>query len=47
MHNSPIVWFSEITKSDNNIAGGKGVNLGVMYNLKLPVPHGFVITALA
>ena len=42
-----VVWFSEITKNDNSVAGGKGVNLGIMYNLKLPVPPGFVITAQA
>ncbi len=43
----PVVWFSEITRNDNGIAGGKGVNLGIMYNLKLAVPPGFVITAQA
>ncbi len=40
-----VVWFSEITKNDNATAGGKGCNLGIIYNLKLPVPPGYVITA--
>ena len=43
----PVLWFSEISTNDNGIVGGKGLNLGVMYNLKLPVPAGFVITAQA
>ena len=30
-----------------SVAGGKGANLGEMYNLKIPVPPGFVITAQA
>ncbi len=47
MSDSPVMWFSEITANDNAIAGGKGTNLGVIYNLKLPVPPGYVITAQA
>ena len=39
--------FSEIKSKDIGIVGGKGANLGVMYNLKLPVPPGFVVTAQA
>ena len=42
-----IKWFSEIGKKDIPIAGGKGANLGEMYNSKFPVPPGFVITAQA
>ncbi|MCX6750660.1 MAG: hypothetical protein NTZ83_04340, partial [Candidatus Pacearchaeota archaeon] len=42
-----IKWFSEIGKDSGNVAGGKGANLGEMYNLKVPVPPGFVITAQA
>ena len=42
-----IAWFSDITKNDNQIVGGKGCNLGVMYNIKLPVPPGFVVTTQA
>src|SRR3989344_4077680 len=29
------------------MAGGKGANIGEMYNLKLPVPPGFVVTSEA
>ena len=42
-----IAWFSEINKKSINVAGGKGANLGEMYNAKIPVPPGFVITAQA
>jgi pyruvate, water dikinase len=40
-----IKWFFELKKEDIPIAGGKGANLGEMFNLKYPVPPGFVITA--
>jgi len=40
-----IKWLSELSKDEVNIAGGKGANLAEMYNLKLPVPPAFVITA--
>ncbi|MDD5191666.1 MAG: PEP/pyruvate-binding domain-containing protein [Candidatus Nanoarchaeia archaeon] len=40
-----IKWFSELGKNDIKIAGGKGANLGEMYNNRFPVPPGFVITA--
>ena len=40
-----VLWFNEISKEDINMAGGKGANLGEMYNLKLPVPPGFVVTS--
>ena len=42
-----IRWFSELGKEDVNLVGGKGANLGEMYNLGLPIPQGFVITAEA
>jgi pyruvate,water dikinase len=42
-----IKWFSEIDKNSGNVAGGKGANLAEIYNLRLPVPSGFVITAQA
>ena len=42
-----IAWFSDITKNDNQLVGGKGTNLGVMYNIRLPVPPGFVVTTQA
>ena len=42
-----IKWFSELNKDSGKFAGGKGANLGEMYNLKIPVPTGFVVTAQA
>ena len=42
-----VKWFSELNKNSGNIAGGKGANLAEIYNLKIPVPPGFVITAQA
>ena len=40
-----IRWFKEISEKDIGIAGGKGKNLGIMFNLGFPVPPGFVVTA--
>ncbi|MBN1375828.1 MAG: phosphoenolpyruvate synthase [Dehalococcoidia bacterium] len=40
-----IAWFEDITKSDINIAGGKGANLGEMVNAGIPVPPGFIVTS--
>ncbi len=42
-----VKWFSEINKDSGLTAGGKGANLGEIYNLKVPVPPGFVVTAQA
>lgn len=36
--------FSEISKEDVNLVGGKGASLGEMTNAGIPVPPGFVIT---
>lgn len=36
--------FSEISKEDVNLVGGKGASLGEMTNVGIPVPPGFVIT---
>ncbi|MEM4247999.1 MAG: phosphoenolpyruvate synthase [Candidatus Nanoarchaeia archaeon] len=38
-------WFKQISKKDVPVAGGKGANLGEMFNAGFPVPPGFVITA--
>src|SRR3990167_803492 len=42
-----IKWFSELNRNSGNYAGGKGANLAEIYNLKVPVPPGFVVTAQA
>lgn len=42
-----IVWLSELSKKDIPIAGGKGANLAEMYNVGMPVPPAFIITAKA
>ena len=42
-----VKWFSELNKTSGSVAGGKGANLAEMYNLKINVPPGFIITAQA
>jgi len=42
-----VKWFSELNKDSGKVAGGKGANLAEIYNLKVPVPPGFVVTAQA
>ena len=42
-----VKWFYELDKESGNTAGGKGANLAEIYNLKMPVPPGFVVTAQA
>lgn len=42
-----VKWFSELNKNSGKVAGGKGANLAEIYNLGIPVPPGFVITAQA
>jgi pyruvate,water dikinase len=42
-----IVWLNEIGKKDIPVAGGKGANLGEMFNAGLPVPPAFIVTAQA
>jgi len=39
-----IVWFSEVSKEDIPLVGGKGANLGEMTGAKIPVPPGFIVT---
>jgi pyruvate,water dikinase len=39
-----IAWLSNLSKKDLSLAGGKGANLGEMYNAKFPVPQAFVVT---
>jgi pyruvate, water dikinase len=42
-----ILWFNQIRKEDISKVGGKGANLGEMFNSKIPVPNGFCVTAKA
>jgi len=42
-----IAWFKDLNKESIGTAGGKGANLGEMYNAGLPIPPGFVVTAQA
>ena len=43
----PVVWFADVGKSDVDLAGGKGANLGELARAGLPVPPGFIVTAAA
>ena len=40
-----VLWFRHSHHSDTPLIGGKGANLGEMYNLGIPVPNGFTVTA--
>ena len=42
-----VLPFSQIRKEDIPLVGGKGANLGEMFNFGIPVPNGFVVTAQA
>ncbi len=42
-----IKTFSQISKKDTSIAGGKGASLGEMTQTNMPIPPGFIITAQA
>jgi len=42
---SYIAWFKDLDENSLPVAGGKGNNLGIMFNLGLPVPGGFIVTA--
>ncbi|MFC1698264.1 PEP/pyruvate-binding domain-containing protein, partial [Nanoarchaeota archaeon] len=42
---SKIAWFKDLHKEDIPLVGGKGANLGEMYNIQLPIPPGFIVTA--
>ncbi len=42
-----IKHFKELRKEHVAIAGGKGASLGEMFNVGIPVPPGFVVTAEA
>ncbi len=40
-----IKWFKDLSKDSIPEAGGKGANLGEMFNIGLPIPDGFCVTA--
>jgi len=40
-----VMWFKELSKNNLGEAGGKGANLGEMYQNGFPIPNGFVVTA--
>ena len=40
-----IKWFKELSREDVPLVGGKGANLGEMWNNEFPVPSGFSVTA--
>jgi pyruvate,water dikinase len=42
-----VYWFKEIGKKDIALVGGKGANLGEMFNLGIPVPPGFIVSSSA
>ncbi|MFA5303775.1 MAG: phosphoenolpyruvate synthase [Candidatus Nanoarchaeia archaeon] len=42
-----VKWFKETSKKDISFAGGKGANLGEMYQAGFPIPNGFIVTAQA
>ncbi|MCC7570223.1 phosphoenolpyruvate synthase [Candidatus Micrarchaeota archaeon] len=42
-----IYWFKELNKNSLPIAGGKGANLGEMFNSNFPIPNGFVTSSNA
>ena len=39
-----VAWLSDLSKADLNLAGGKGANLGEMFNSGFPVPQAFAVT---
>lgn len=38
-----VYWLKELDKTSLSIAGGKGANLGEMFNIPLPVPDAFIV----
>lgn len=47
--NDYIKWFSDLKEEGHGleVAGGKGANLGLLWNQGFPVPNGFVVNANA
>ncbi len=46
-HSKNVMWLAEINKEDTPLVGGKGANLGEMFNSNFPVPDAFVLTSHA
>ncbi|MDP3919115.1 MAG: PEP/pyruvate-binding domain-containing protein, partial [Nanoarchaeota archaeon] len=42
-----IAWLKDLNKDSIPLVGGKGANLAEMYNIHLPVPPAFIVTAAA
>ncbi|PIZ50673.1 phosphoenolpyruvate synthase [Candidatus Woesearchaeota archaeon CG_4_10_14_0_2_um_filter_33_13] len=42
---SYVVWFKDLNKNSIAVAGGKGANLGEMFNNNFPIPGGFCVSA--
>ncbi len=42
-----VMWLREISKEDTPLVGGKGANLGEMFNADFQVPDAFVLTSSA
>jgi len=42
-----LMWFKELNRNSLADAGGKGANLGEMFQNGFPIPNGFVITSWA
>lgn len=42
-----IAWFGEVGKKDLALVGGKGANLGELFQSGIPVPPGFIVTSQA
>ena len=40
-----IKWFKNLTKDSIGVAGGKGANLGEMWQAGFPIPPGYVVSA--
>ncbi len=40
-----VMWFKELNRTSLAEAGGKGANLGEMYQNEFPIPNGFVVTS--
>lgn len=42
-----VAWFDQIDRKDIDLVGGKGANLGELFQAGIPVPFGFIVTSEA